>query len=183
MKAFICIKPERSPSGAVSQPLLWAVACGSLPYLWQVGKDLCLPMYGSLFRGLCGARLPGIAEGSRALHSDSTYKPKGTKKTNMSCAGETWACLTLEDHCTMVALSCVAGSCIASCLWNRVGFVVLDSFLTVEYHSLSFSAAVTSQLWSCLINPVALFICMLGFLFRLGFLFYFISRISSPSPL
>ena len=41
-------------------------------------------------------------------------------------------------------------------------------FWTVEYHSLSFSPAVTSQHWSGLFIPVALFICMLGFPFGLG---------------
>lgn len=37
-----------------------------------------------------GAASGGIAAEGRALHSDSTYKPRGTKKTSgISCSGET----------------------------------------------------------------------------------------------
>lgn len=69
----------------------------------------------------------GTAAEDRAFHSDSTYKPRDTETAfdDMSCAGETWTPLILEDHwtvCVLIALSPVTGHCAAACLWSRLRF-------------------------------------------------------------
>lgn len=59
-------------------------AIGSVPVTLLMGLSL------QVCEGGGGAASGGIAAEGRALHSDSTSKPRGTKKTSgVSCSGET----------------------------------------------------------------------------------------------